>query len=252
MSAPAGTFQTFAALAATELRLALRRGENLLVTAVIPPAVLAFFASTALLPVPGPAVDTLLPGAIALGVIAAAFVSLGISTGYERSYGVLKRLGGAPIEPWTVLAAKVASVSVTVVLQVVLLVAVAVVAFSWSPGAGSVPIVAVAALVLGIVAFGGLGLALAGALRAEATLAVANGAFMGLLLLGGIILPVDHLPDSLRTVASLLPAAALVEALGIGLGSGPAAQTDPAGSLVLLAAWAVAAAVLAASTFRWE
>ena len=109
MSAPARTSRALAALVATELRLALRRGENLLVTAIIPPAVLAFFASTAMLPVPGRPVDSLLPGAIALGIIAAAFVALGISTGYERSYGVLKRLGGAPIEPWTVLAAKVAS-----------------------------------------------------------------------------------------------------------------------------------------------
>ena len=107
----------------------------------------------------------------------------------------------------------------------------------------------VAAFVLGTLAFAGLGLLLAGALRAEATLAIANGLFLALLLLGGVVLPVDHLPGVLAGLARILPAAALSDALRIGLG---AAAGDPLGPLVLLGAWAVATTVLAARTFRWE
>jgi ABC-2 type transport system permease protein len=249
---PAGTLRSLAALVHVELLLISRRAENVLVTIVIPTAVLAFFAATAVLPIPGRAVEVLLPGAIALGVIASAMVSLGIATGYERHYGVLKRLGGAPIPRWTVLAAKVAGVAVVELVQVVLLVGVATAFFGWQAGVTAAPLVAVAGLVLGTVAFGGLGLAMAGGLRPEATLAIANGAFIALLLVGGIVLPVDHLPEPLHAVAAVLPAAPLVEALGIGLGSGPAAGGDPTTPLVLLGGWAVGSALLAVRAFRWE
>jgi len=252
MSAPAGPWAALAALVATELRLATRRGENLLVTGLVPAAVLAVLAGTAILPVPGRAVDTLLPGAIGLGVVAAGLVALGISTAYERSYGVLKRLGGAPIPRWIVLAAKLASTVIVVALQVAVLVAVAAAGFGWAPGHTAQPLVGLAGLALGIAAFGGFGLALAGALRAEATLAVANGLFVGLLLVGGIVLPVDHLSEPLRTIAAILPSAPLVEVLGIALASGPAAGGDPVGPLAILAAWATVAALSAGRTFRWE
>jgi len=249
---PAPAIRSLAALIWIELLLTTRRAENLLVTIVIPAAVLTFFASTALLPIPGRAVDVLLPGSIALGIVATGMVGLGIATGYERSYGVLKRLGGAPIPRWTVLAAKMAAVGVVEALQVGLLVGVAAGAFGWRPGPAPIPLVALAGIVLGTVAFAGLGLAMAGALRAEATLAVANGLFIATLLVGGIVLPVDHLADPLRSVVALLPSAPLAEALGIGFGSGPAAGRDAGGPLALLAAWAAGAAALALRAFRWE
>lgn len=252
MTRPAPAARALGALLRVELLLTVRRAENVLVTIVIPAAVLAFFASTAVLPIPGRAVDVLLPGSIALGLVAAGLVSLGIATGYERSYGVLKRLGGAPIPRWTVVGAKIAALALVEASQVALLVGVAAAAFSWRPGAEAAPIVAAAGLVLGSVTFAGLGLAMAGALRAEATLAVANGLFVALLLVGGIVLPVDHLAEPLRTVAAVLPSAPLAETLGIGLGSGPAAGADPTGPLALLGAWAGGAALAAVRAFRWE
>lgn len=252
MTAPAPALRSLGALLRVELVLTARRAENVLVTIVIPAAVLAFFASTAVLPIPGRAVDVLVPGSIALGVVAAGLVSLGIATGYERAYGVLKRLGGAPIPRWTVLGAKIAALAVVEAVQVALLAGVAAGAFGWRPGPEAAPPVAVAGLALGTVAFASLGLAMAGALRAEATLAVANGLFVGLLLVGGIVLPIDHLAEPLRSVAAILPSAPLAEALAIGLGSGPAAGGDATGPLTLLAAWAAGSAALAVRAFRWE
>jgi ABC-2 type transport system permease protein len=252
MTRSAPLLRSLVALLRIELLLTSRRAENVLVTIVIPVAVLAFFASTAVLPIPGRAVDALLPGTIALGIVASALVGLGIVTGYERSYGVLKRLGGAPIPRWTVLAAKVGGVAFVELVQVVLLIGVAAAFLGWQPGGSAVPLVAVAGLVLGTVTFAGLGLAMAGALRPEATLAVANGAFIALLLVGGIVLPVDHLPEPLRSIAGLVPAAPLVQVLGIGLGSGPAIGGDPIVPLTLLAGWAAASTILAVRAFRWE
>lgn len=230
-----------------ELRLLARRGENVFVTIVIPLVLLVFFALV-------PAVDQggiafLVPGILALAIISTSLVNLGIATAFERSYGVLKRLGGSPLPRAGLIGAKIATVVVVEIAQVVLLAAVAALAFGWAPGAGASAVVCLAAFVLGTLAFAGLGLLMAGALRAEATLALANGLFLAFLLLGGIVLPIDHLPPLLADLARVLPAAALSEALRIGLGAQPG---DPLGPLLLLAAWGAGATLLAARTFRWE
>jgi ABC-2 type transport system permease protein len=249
VSRPAPLPRATAALAASELRLTLRRGENLLVTIVIPTAVLLFFATVGIVPdVAGRPVDFLLPGSLALAIIATGLVNLGIATGYDRQYGVLKRLGGAPIPRASVIVAKLVAVLAVEAAQVILLVGVARFALGWQPAGTGSSIVVLVALLLGTAAFAGLGLLLAGALRAEATLAIANGLFLAFLMLGGIVIPVDHLPGPIATLAGLLPAAALSEALRIGLGSG----ADATLPLVILAAWAVGAIALAARTFRWE
>ncbi len=250
MSRPASPLTATLAQARMELRLTARRGENVLVTVIIPVVVLLFFASVTVLPTgSGPPVDFLLPGALALAVIATSLVNLGIATAYERNYGVLKRLGGSPLTRGGLLAAKMGAVLLVEITQVVLLVAIAVVVLGWRLGPEASVAVFLVSLLLGTLAFAGLGLLLAGALRAEATLALANGLFIAFLLLGGIVLPVSHLPGPLAVVASVLPAAALADAFRVALGSGTA---DLAASLAILAVWGVGAVVLAVRTFRWE
>ena len=250
-AAPASWQQMATALTAQELRLVLRRGEGLLVSFVIPAGVLLLFS--AFDPAGGSgggaAVDRLLPGAIALAVIATSLVSLAISTGYERAYGVIKRLGGSPAGSSVVVAAKTASVMLVEAVQVVLLVVIAVGLLGFRTGpTASLPVIVVA-LVLGSVAFAGLGLLMAGTLRAEATLALANLLFLLCLVLGGIVLPLDRLPPVVASVASVLPPAALTESLAIGLGT---LAADATGPLLLLAAWAAVLAGLAARLFRWD
>ena len=248
---PASWVRMAVALTAYELRLVLRRGEGLLITFVIPAGVLLVFSAfdTSGGLAAGRPVDRLLPGSIGLAVIAAALVSLAISTGYERQYGVIKRLGGSPAGAGVVVAAKTASVVVVELVQLVLLVGIAAVALGWTAGPGaSVPLV-LGALVLGTVAFAGLGLLMAGSLRAEITLALANLLFLVFLVLGGIVLPVERLPGVLASVAEVLPAAGLTRALGIGLGSVEGDATEP---MLLLLAWAVVLGLLAARRFRWD
>ena len=254
---PAPSLQSVAALASLELRLLARRGENVLVTLVIPVAVLLFFGGIAVPPgVAGRPVDHLLPGAIALAIVAAGLVNLGIATAYERSYGVLKRLGGAPLPRWGLLAAKVVALLVLELIQVALLVAVAVVAFGWEPGPAWSPILATVAIVLGTLTFAALGLLLAGTLRAEATLALANGLFLAFLMLGGLVVPVEQLPPFLQPVSAVLPATALADVLRLALDSGVAASpgsgTTPVDPVVILSAWAVVPSILAVRFFRWD
>jgi ABC-2 type transport system permease protein len=236
------------ALVAMELRLAARRGESVLVSMLVPPAVLLFFATTGLVPGIGErAVDFLLPGSIALAIIASAFVSLGIATAYERAYGVLKRLGGAPISATLLVAAKVLATLVVVAVQVGVLVVVARALLGWSPRPDLSIGLAAVALALGTAAFTALGLLMAGALRAEATLALANALLLAFLMLGGIVLPIDHLPADLQPIAAALPATALADLLRVALGGG-----DPIAPAALLLAWATAASALTARTFRWH
>jgi len=239
------------ALAGYELRLVLRRGEGLLITIVIPVGVLLVFSAFGPAAAPGtPAgVDRLLPGSISLAVIAASLVSLAISTGYERAYGVLKRLGGSPAGSSVVIAAKTASVAVVELVQIALLVVIAVGLLEFQAGADASAPVVLAALLLGTIAFAGLGLLMAGTLRAEATLALANLLFLLSLVLGGIVLPLERLPAAVAAIASVLPPAALTASLAIGLGT---VSGDPTGPLLVLAAWAAGLAVLAARYFRWD
>lgn len=238
----------FTAQIGAETYMTMRRGETLLLTVGIPVAFLVFFSTSHVVPTgPGPAVGFFVPGILALAVMSTAMVSLGIATGFERGYGVLKRLGSTPLGRSRLLGAKVVTIFLVEVVQAAVLVPVGF-GLGWSPAAsGSGE--ALAAVVLSTVAFGSLGLLLAGVLRAEVNLAAANGLYLVLLLLGGMVVPLSKLPGWLAAAARVLPAAALSDALH---GSLQAGGSVPLEAWIVLAAWAVGAAMAAAATFRWE
>ena len=231
-----------------ELLLTLRRGENILITLIVPVILLIFFTSLNIATVVnGHAVNFLLPGILALAVMAAGMVNLGIATAYERYYGALKRLGASPLSRSGLIIAKVISILVLEVVQVILVVGVAATLYGWQP-AGS-PLLAILVMALGTVTFAAIGLAMAGALRAEITLAGANALFLLFVLLGGGILPLSHLPAPVAALAQFLPAAAFTQALQATMSNGTA---FPGFALVVLAVWAVAVLFIAIRTFQWE
>jgi ABC-2 type transport system permease protein len=239
--------KAYLAQASTELRLSLRQGEQLLVSLGIPFLLLVFFSTVDVLPIDvDEPIDFLAPGILALAVMSTAFVSLGIATGFERQYRVLKRLGATPLGRPRLLAAKTTVVLAVEVVQLAVLLPTALLLGwdpSWSAG------LAVLAVALGTAAFSGLGLLLAGTLPGTVNLAVTNGLYLVLLLLGGMIIPLDELPAALEAVARALPAAALSEVLGGALTPG---ADVPGSALALLAAWAVALPLAASRSFRWE
>lgn len=243
LPAPAPLARMLGAQTMMELRLTLRRGESLLLTLVIPLVLLVFFAAV---PLAGAGIGFLVPGILALAVMSTAFTGQAISTGYERSYGVLKRLGATPLPRPVLLGAKTLGVLAVELLQVGLIGAVGL-ALGWHPHGSPLP--ALGLVALATAAFSGLGLLMAGTLRAEATLAGANGVYLLLLLLGDVVFPVTRLPAAVRDVAAVLPTTALAEGLRAVLGQG---RGVPLHDLAVLGAWAVGALVAAARAFRWE
>ncbi|MEU8434785.1 ABC transporter permease [Streptomyces sp. NPDC029216] len=237
---------------ALETRMLLRNGEQLLLTVIIPALLLTLFSSVDIVTVPvqaggaGKSVDFLAPGVLALAVMSTAFTGQAIATGFDRRYGVLKRLGASPLPRWALMAAKTLSVLVTEVLQIALLTVIAL-ALGWSPQGD--PFSVAALVLLGTAAFSGLGLLMAGTLKAEVTLAAANLVFLLLLVGGGVIVPLEKFPGPVRDVLGLLPISALSDGLREVLQHGAAL---PWGDAAVLAGWAVLGLGAAAKWFRWE
>jgi ABC-2 type transport system permease protein len=243
--------QMVAAQAALETRTLLRNGEQLLLTLVIPLLLLAAFSLEPLVNFGAglSRVDFLTPGIIALAVMSTAFTSQAIATGFERRYGVLKRLGATPLSRGGLIAAKTTTVIGVELLQGVLIIAVGL-AIGWRPDASPAAIVTAPVLILlGTAAFSGLALLMAGTMRAEATLAAANLVYVVLLGVGGVVFPLTKFPAGARPALELLPTGALSTGLRSVLQH---AAGFPAGNALTLAVWAVAGTVLAARTFRWE
>jgi ABC-2 type transport system permease protein len=234
------------AQARLELAVTLRNGESLLVTLGLPAGMLVFFTTVDVLPLEGEAVDFLAPGALGLATLSTAFANLAIATGFDRSYGVLKRLGTTPLSRSGLVLAKTVATVALLALQAVVLVPVAV-ALGWRPEVEAAPLIL--ALGLATVAFCGLALLIAGRLPAMVTLAAANATFVAMLALSGMVFPLDRLPAGLRAMSRGLPSTALTEALHGALST---ADDVPARIWPVLVAWAAGTVALAVSSFRWD
>jgi ABC-2 type transport system permease protein len=235
------------AQAAMESRLMLRNGEQLLLAVVIPVIVLiggVAGADRVGIDLDHDPVDVFAPGVLALAVMSTAFTSLAIATGFERRYGVIKRLGSSPLPRSGLLAGKVGGLLLVEVLQVAVISVVAL-ALGWDPEPGVVG--AVLAVAVGTAAFASLGLFLSGVLRAEATLAAANLVYLLLLAGGAVVLPVSAY-GAAGDVVHWLPSGALGSAMREALINGGTAWSD----LAVLLAWAVLGTALTARTFKWE
>ena len=226
-----------------ELTLTLRNGEQVLLSLVIPLGLLVVLTLVPFVSVPGRRVDFFVPGVLALAVMSSAFTGQAIATGFERQYGVLKRLGATPLPRWVLLGAKTLGVLAVELLQLVLISAVGL-ALGWHPhGDAGVRLL----VALGTAAYSGHGLLLGGTLRGLTTLAAANLLWFVLLLLGGVVFPLSELGPGVHVV-QYLPSAALSDGLRQLLQHGQLVVRD----VVTLAVWAGAVLTAAARCFRWE
>jgi ABC-2 type transport system permease protein len=238
------------AQAVMELKLLLRNGEQVGLTLIIP-LLLEFFFNLPLLYSISTnddhrRIDFVVPSILALSVMSAAFTGLAIGTGFERKYGVLKRLGATALPRSVLIGGKTLAVLALEVVQTILVGAVGF-ALGWHPHGD--PFSAAVLIIVGTAAFGGLGLLVAGTLRAEVTLAVANLIWLVLLFAGGIAIPLSKYPSGAHDVLQYLPSAALSDGLHRVLQEG---HFLPVGPLVTLFVWAVLALPAAARWFKWE
>ncbi len=239
-----------AAQAGLELRTLARNGEQVLLIGIIPVLLLVVLSSETLINIGrGSRIGFVAPGILALAVLSTSFTSLAIGTAFERRYGVLKRIGATPLARSGLVAAKAASVLIVQAGQVVLIVIVSLL-LGWHPVLTPVSVLSsLLVLVIGSAAFSGLAMLMAGTLRAEATLAAANLAYLILLGIGGVFFPLSKFPAAARPVLVLLPSGALSDGLRGALRYGAGL---PLRDLAVLAAWAIVAIALAVRTFRWE
>lgn len=241
--------QQVLAQARMESRLMLRNGEQLLLAVVIPVLVLigGVTAGEHLsldLETAHPLVDIFTPGVIALAVMSTSFTSLAIATGFERRYGVIKRLGTSPLPRYGLLAGKVGALLMVQLLQVLVIGGVGQL-LGWTPKPEFLGVAL--AIAFGTAAFASLGLFVAGVFRAEATLAVANLIYLLLMAGGAVVLPLGAY-GSFGDIVRWLPSGALGEAMRTAFIDGEVAWRD----LGVLAAWAVVGTTLTARTFKWE
>lgn len=231
-----------------ETRLLMSNGEQLLLTIVIPVGLLLGLTLTdVIVQTRGPErVPAALATVLCVSVISAAFTSLAIATAFERRSGALRFLGTTPLGRDELLVGKLAATAVVALVSVAVVGATALV-LGWRPGPGSAW--AIPVVVLGTATFAAWGMALAGLLRAEAVLAVANGLFLVLILFGGVVIPASSLPGPLSGLAGWLPSGALADALHAALVAGSAPTLADVAVLLI---WGAAGALLTARTFRWS
>lgn len=236
------------AQAGFETRAVLRNGEQLLLTIALPVLVLVVLARTDVVRLgDGDRLDVAVPGVIALAVLSTAFTSQAIATGFDRRWGVLRLLATTPLGRGGLLAGKGLAVLAVEAIQVVLLGGVGI-ALGWRPPGPGAVLAALLVLVLGTAAFVALALVVAGTLRTEAVLAVANLLWVLLAAGGGVLVPADVLPDGVADVVGWLPSGAL----GAGLRAAFAGEGLPAAPLLVLAAWTSLGSALAARFLRWD
>jgi ABC-2 type transport system permease protein len=227
----------------TESRLLVRNGEQLVLALVIPIGILLIGHFTG-----GRfgTMGTLAPSVLALAVWSSAFTSVAIATGFERRYGVLERLASTPLGRLGLLAGKSLSIVLVVIGQLLVL-SVAATLDGWHPRwTVASALVTVVVTLLAVATFTCLGLALAGRLRAEATLGVANLVYVLLLAGGALVVPLTRYPEMLQPVLRLLPTAALGEGLRAG-----ATGLVLGWPVLVLAVWLAGSAALAWRGFRW-
>jgi ABC-2 type transport system permease protein len=249
MSAPAPALQRVAAQTSFEALAILRNGEQLLVTLIVPVLVLVGLTRvTAIELDTGGAsrIDFLTPGILALAVMTSSFTSQAIASSFDRRNGVLRLLSTTPLGRGGLLAGKVLGVLAVELVQVTVI-GVTALLLGWHPDPVGIPL-AVVAIVLGTAAFTSLALLVAGTLRAEAVLALANLLLLVLAVAGGVVVPASQLPGPLSQVALLLPSGALGEAMRETLLHG----VLPLGSVVVLVAWTAVLGWGARRLFRWH
>ncbi|WP_304275030.1 ABC transporter permease [Rothia mucilaginosa] len=229
----------------------LRNGEQLMLNIIFPVMALFALRFTGLIDEYANSVgvsrmDAAVPGVLALCVISTALSGQGIATGFDRRYGVLRFLATTPLGRNGLIMGKCIAVLVVVAIQFTLVAALGY-GLGWRPDAIAVSR-SIITMLMGAGAFTALGLLIAGTVRAEATLAIVNIAWVILAGAGGVVFPLKSFPDWYAGIVAWSPSAALGDAL-----RGNFIQhqwlADPHWVLIV---WTVVIGFVASRKFKWS
>ena len=229
----------------------LRNGEQLMLNIIFPVMALIALRFTGLIDEYANSVgvsrmDAAVPGVLALCVISTALSGQGIATGFDRRYGVLRFLATTPLGRNGLIMGKCIAVLVVVAIQFTLVAALGY-GLGWRPDAIAVSR-SIITMLMGAGAFTALGLLIAGTVRAEATLAIVNIAWVILAGAGGVVFPLKSFPDWYAGIVAWSPSAALGDAL-----RGNFIQhqwlADPHWVLIV---WTVVIGFVASRKFKWS
>lgn len=192
-------------------------------------------------------VDVYAPTSIVLGLATVAIFLLPVALGGDRERGILRRLSTTPVHPRALvsahLAVQLAVVTVASAAAVVMGKLVFDIAFPENVGWFIV------SFALGAVSLLAVGL-LIGAVAPTASSGQGIGMilYFPLLFFAGVYIPLQVMPQGVRTISSYTPAGAAVQALSDGWAGG----VPKSSSLLVMAAYAVVAGSLAVWLFRWD
>jgi ABC-2 type transport system permease protein len=189
-------------------------------------------------------------GMLAYSIMLSAFTSLLMALTTQRESGELKRYRGTPVPAWTFIASFALRSVALVATMTVLLLAIAHFAYDVSISADGALGLAVY-VILGTATMCSLGIGFT-VLVDSADAASSIGPFAAVMLsfISGIFVPVDQLPGWLEEIGKIFPLYHLADGLQRALGG--AGTGLEATNIAVLAAWCLAAVVLAARGFRWE
>jgi ABC-2 type transport system permease protein len=191
------------------------------------------------------------PAIISLAVVSATAQGLAIALTVQRENGILKRVRGTPLPPRLFIASRIGNAIMISVLALVVLAVLGRVIYDVAIPWERLPAVAVT-LAVGGAAFCCIGFALSAVIPSEdAAPAITNVALLPLYFLSGIFIPESEIPDGVLAVADLFPIRHFFEAFFTAwnpLTTGPGFEW---GHLAVVAAWGVAALLIAVRAFRW-
>lgn len=244
--APAPRERRVIAQARFEAGILARNGEQLLVSLVLPALALIALVITSYPDLPEPRIAVIAPGVLALAVVSTAFTGQAIQTAFDRRYGVLRMLATTPIGTGGLLAGKALAILAVAAVQLIVLGLIAAV-MGWRPDVMGLVLAPVTSA-LGVWVFVALALLVAGTMRAEAVLAVANLVWVLLAGVGGLLLPAEVLGDTAASIVRWLPSGALGDAFRTQMADGAV----PLHEWLVLLVWGAALSLAVVRAFRWR
>jgi len=194
--------------------------------------------------------DILIPGIAGLSVLGTTFTALAYTFVFNREQGILKRIRGTPQPPISYFGGVIASAVANAIVQVALIVVIGHVLYnvSWPKDYFEL----VVFVVLGVVAFGSLGIAFAQAIpNFDAAAAYVNAVFLPVIFISGTFYSTDSMPELLKAIAVALPLKHVIDGLHGAIVTGQG-LSDNLTALAVVAGWAVAGLFVAVRYFRWE